>query len=64
MKKLLPFFTFACLTAFSVSSSLPVAAGGCSSNRSKSNEIKCGKDDTECKAKNTEKFDLNEAINS
>ena len=64
MKKLLPFFTFVCLSALSITSSLPVMAGGCSSNRSKSNEIKCGKDDTECKSKNTEKFDFNKAINS
>ena len=64
MKKLLPFITFACLTAFSATSNLPVMAGGCSNHRNKAAEIKCDKNDKECKAKNTEKFDLNEAINS
>ena len=64
MKKLLPFITFTCLTAFSVTSGLPVMAGGCSSSRNKVSEIKCDKDDKECQAKNAEKFDLKQAIKS
>ena len=64
MKRLLPFITFSCLTAFSVTSSLPVMAGGCSSHSNKASEIKCDKDDKECQTKNTENFDLNQAINS
>ena len=64
MKKLLPFITFACLTAFSATSGLPVMAGGCSSHRNKATEIKCDKDDKECQKKNTEKFDLNQALKS
>ena len=60
MKSLLPFFTFTCLTAFSVTGGLPVMAGGCSSHSNKASEIKCDKDDKECQTKNTEKFDLNE----
>ena len=64
MKKLLPFITFACLTAFSATNGLPVMAGGCSSHREKTSEIKCDKDDTECQAKNKEKFDLNDSIKS
>ena len=64
MKKLLPFITFTFLTAFSVTSSLPVIAGGCSRHSNKVSEIKCDKDDKECQTKNVEKFDLNQAINS
>ena len=64
MKKLLPFITFTCLTAFSVTSVLPVMAGGCSSLSNKASEIKCDKDDKECQTKNAEKFDLKQAIKS
>ena len=64
MKNLLPFMTFTCLTAFSVASSLPVMAGGCRSHSNKTSEIKCEKDDKECQKKNTEKFDLNQAVKS
>ena len=64
MKKLLPFITFTCLTAFSVTSGLPVMAGGCSSSSKKATEIKCDKDDKECQIKNAEKFDLKQAIKS
>ena len=58
MKNLSPFITLACLTAFSLTSGLPVMAGGCSSYSNKASEIKCDKDDKECQTKNTEKFDL------
>ena len=64
MKKLLPFITITCLTAFSVTSGLPAIAGGCSSHRNKTTETKCDKDDKECQKKNAEKFDLNQAIKS
>ena len=64
MKNLLPFISFACLTAFSATSGLPIMAGGCSSHRNKATEIKCDKDDKECQIMNTEKFDLNQAIES
>ncbi len=64
MKKLLPFITFTCMAAFSATNSLPVMAGGCSSHRNKATEINCVKEDKECQEKNTQKFDLNEAIKS
>ena len=64
MKKLLPFITFVCLTAFSATSGLPVMAGGCSNHRNKVTEINCDKDDKECQTKNTEKFDINQPIKS
>ena len=64
MKNLLPLITFTCLTAFSVTSGLPVMAGGCSSHRNKASEIKCDKDDKECQTKNAEKFDLQQAVKS
>ena len=64
MKNLLPFITFTCLTVFSVTSGLPVMAGGCSSRINKASEVKCDKDDKECQTKNTEKFDLKQAIKS
>ena len=64
MTKLLPLITFGCLTAFSVTSGLPIMAGGCSSHSTKTTEIKCDKDDKECQANITEKFDVNEVIKS
>ena len=64
MKKLLPLITFTCLTAFSVTSGLPLMAGGCSSHSNKASEIKCDKNDKECQTKNAEKFDLKKAIKS
>ena len=64
MKKLLPFITFVCLTTFPSTIGFPVMAGGCSSHRNKATEIKCDKDDKECQAKNTEKFDVSEALKS
>ena len=64
MRNLLPFFAFACLTAFSVTSGLPVMAGGCSGRSNKDSEIKCDKDDKECQTKNAENFDLKQAIKS
>ena len=64
MKKLLPLIIFTCLTAFSVTSGLPVMAGGCSSHSNKASEIKCDKEDKECQTKNAEKFDLKQAIKS
>ena len=64
MKKLLPFITFTCLTAFSVTSGSPLMAGGCNSRSIKASEIKCDKDDKECQTKNAEKFDLKQAIKS
>ena len=64
MKKLLPFITFTCMTAFSVTSVLPVMAGACRSHSNKASELKCDKDDKECKTKNAEKFDLKQASKS
>ena len=64
MKNLLPFITFTCLTAFSLTNVLPVMAGGCSSYNNKASEIKCDKDDKDCQTKNAEKFDLKQSINS
>ena len=64
MKNLLPLITFTCLTAFSVTSGLPVMAGGCSSYSNKASETACDKDDKECQTKNVEKFDFKQAINS
>ena len=52
------------MTAFSVTSFLPVMAGGCSSRSDKASEIKCDKDDKECQTKNAEKFDLKQAVKS
>jgi len=64
MKKLLPFITFTCLTAFSVTSGLPVMAGGCSSSSNKASELKCDIDDKECQTKKAKKFDINQGIKS
>ena len=52
------------MTAFSVTSVLPVMAGACRSHSNKASELKCDKDDKECKTKNAEKFDLKQASKS
>ena len=64
MKKLIPYITFTCLTAFAASSGLPVIAGGCSNHLNKKSESICAKDDTECKTIKAEKSDLKEFIES
>ena len=64
MKKLFPYITFACLTAFAATTGLPVIAGGCSNHSNESAEIKCDKDDKECQTKKTENFNLNKAVRS
>ena len=58
MKKLLPFNTFTCLTAFSSTSVLPIMSGGFISHRNEVNEIKSDTDDKECKTKNIENLIL------
>ncbi len=64
MKKIAPYIAFACLTAFTATSGLPVMAGGCSSHRNKRAEVNCPKDDTDCQTKKTKKFDQKETIKS
>ena len=64
MKRLIPYIAFACLTAFTASSGLPVMAGGCSSHMNKKAEIKCPEDDTECQTEKAEKFELNKTVRS
>ena len=62
MKKLIPYIAFACLTGFTVTSDLPVMAGGCSSHMNKKAEIKCAEDDIECQTEKAEKFELNKTV--
>tara|TARA_B100001093_G_scaffold209562_1_gene201255 strand:- start:68 stop:262 length:195 start_codon:yes stop_codon:yes gene_type:complete len=64
MKRLIPYIAFACLAGFTATSGLPVMAGGCSSHKSKTAEIKCAEDDIECKTEKTGKFGLNKAVRS
>ena len=64
MKRLFPYIAFACLTGFTVTTGLPVMAGGCSSHMNKKAEIKCAEEDTECQAEKTEKFELNKTVRS
>ena len=64
MKRLIPYIAFICLTGFTVTSGLPVIAGGCSTNMNKKAEIKCADDETECKSEKAEKFDLNKTVRS
>ena len=64
MKRFIPYITFACLIAFSATSSLPVIAGGCSSHMNKKVEIKCDEDDTKCQTEKAEKLELNKTIRS
>ena len=64
MKRFIPYIAFACLTAFTASSGLPVMAGGCSSNMNKKVEVTCAEEDTECQTKKAEKFELNKSLRS
>ena len=64
MKKFIPYITFACLTGFTATSTLPIIAGGCSSHINKKAEIKCADDDTECQTEKAEQFELNKTVRS
>ena len=64
MKRLFPYITFACLAGFTIITSLPIVAGGCSSQMNKKAEIKCAEDDTECQIEKAEKFGLKDSLNS
>ena len=64
MKRLFPYITFACLAGFTITTSLPIMAGGCSSQMNKKAEIKCAEDDTECQIDKAEKFDLRDSLKS
>ena len=64
MKRLFPYIAFACLTGFTVTSGLPLMAGGCSSQMNKKVEIKCDEDDTKCQTEKAKKFELNKTLRS
>ena len=59
MRKLIPFFSFFCLTGFTVTSGLPVLAAGCNSHINKNVEFKCAEDDKECQIEMNENSELN-----
>ena len=64
MLRLIPYIAFACLTGFTVTTHLPLMAGGCSSNMNKTAKIKCAEDDTKCQSEKLQKLGLNESIKS
>ena len=64
MKRLIPYIAFTSLTCITVTSNLPVMAGGCSSNMNKKAEIICAEDDSECQTEKAEKFELNKTLRS
>ena len=64
MKRFFPYIAFACLTGFTVTTGLPVMAGGCSSHMNKKAEINCPEDDAECLNEKAEKFDLKDSLKS
>ena len=64
MKKLFPYIAFICLTTFSTSSSIRLLAGGCTRHRNEKAEIKCAKNDEECKRNKAENFEFKESIKS
>ena len=64
MKRFIPYIAFAFLTGFTVTSGLPVMAGGCSSNMNKTAEIKCAEDDIECQTEKPEKYGSNKTVRS
>ena len=64
MKNLIPYITFACLTVFTATSSIPVIAGGCSNHLKKTSEIKCAEEDVECQTERAEKLDFKDQVKS
>jgi len=64
MKRFFPYIAFACLTGFTVTTGLPVMAGGCSSHMNKKAEIKCPENDTDCQIEKAEEFDLKDSLKS
>ena len=64
MKRFFPYIAFACLTSFTVTTGLPVMAGGCSSHMNKKVETKCAEEDTECQIEKAAKFDLRDSLKS
>ena len=64
MKRFIPYIAFACLTGFTVTSSLPVMADGCSGHMNKTAEIKCAEDDIKCQTEKAEKYRLNKIVRS
>lgn len=58
MKKIIPNLIFVCLTSFTISSGIPVIAGGCNSHMNKNAKIECAEDDTECQKNRAEKYQL------
>ena len=64
MKRLIPYISFACLTAVGYINVLPVIAGGCSTHMNKTAKIKCAEDEADCQTEKAEKFDLKETVES
>ena len=64
MKRFIPYIAFACLTAFSATTGLPVMAGGCNSDINKKVEIKCTENDTKCQSDKASNFDLKDSLKS
>ena len=64
MLKTIPYITCLILTGFTAINVTPVMAGGCNNQMNKKAEIKCAQDDTECKAKKVEKFELIKTVRS
>ena len=64
MKKIIPYLAFLCLTGFNATNSLPIMAGGCSSQMDKKAEIKCAEGDAECQNEKAENFELNKSVRS
>tara|TARA_Y100000589_G_scaffold242210_1_gene229803 strand:- start:668 stop:862 length:195 start_codon:yes stop_codon:yes gene_type:complete len=58
MKKFIPYLAFVCIAGLTVTSGLPVTAGGCSSHKNKTVEKECNKDDKECKLEQSEVLSL------
>ena len=64
MKRLVPYIAFACLTAFTATSGLPVMAGGCNSKSNKTTKVECANNDTECLTEKAERLDLKNSLKS
>ena len=64
MKRFIPYISFACLTGFTATISLPVMAGGCNRLMNEKVEINCPEDDKECQIEKAEEFELNTIVRS
>ena len=64
MKKVFLYIASTLLTGFTLTSAMPIIAGGCNSHIQKNTKIECIKDDKECQANKAEKYEFDKTLRS